>query len=198
MDLSQSVTTGSVVSVGCKVPRDYFITQGSGESDLIYHSGSYRLALRKAHIEHCNILIYSSYALPGTCKELAPGYISDIPHGCVLDCMISEVSGPKGTRLYAGISYKWLKYHGTEEIFGGLVVKDSIVAPSWASQRACTRELQLRLHASLLELYDTGYTQYHLVEGTEFIEYSVPDKAYGTSLVAMCFVTHDLPIIGVI
>ena len=50
--------------IGCRIPKDFFITKGVGESDITVHAGSYHLALRQAGIEMCNIMTYSSI-LPG-------------------------------------------------------------------------------------------------------------------------------------
>ena len=46
--------------VGNRIPKDFFVTTGTGESDLTIHAGSYHLALKNAGIEMCNIMTYSS------------------------------------------------------------------------------------------------------------------------------------------
>ena len=43
---------------GNRIPRDYFVTSGVGESDITVHAGSYHLALRAAGIEMANQLVY--------------------------------------------------------------------------------------------------------------------------------------------
>ena len=50
--------------VGQRVPRNFFVTTGKGESDITIHAGSYHMALKDADIEMCNIMQYSSI-LPG-------------------------------------------------------------------------------------------------------------------------------------
>ena len=47
------------VLIGCRIPKDYFITKGHGESDITIHAGSYHLALRDAGIEMCNLVYVS-------------------------------------------------------------------------------------------------------------------------------------------
>ncbi|MBN2212904.1 MAG: arginine decarboxylase, partial [Bacteroidales bacterium] len=42
--------------VGNRIPKDYFITKGTGESDIAIHAGSYHLALKAAGIEMANIM----------------------------------------------------------------------------------------------------------------------------------------------
>lgn len=49
------------------IPNTFFITKGSGESDLELHAGSYHMALYDAGISDFNIMTYSS-VLPATAK----------------------------------------------------------------------------------------------------------------------------------
>ena len=51
-------TKSDQVLVGCRIPKDYFVTKGHGESDITVHAGSYHLALKEAGIEMCNIMTY--------------------------------------------------------------------------------------------------------------------------------------------
>ena len=55
--------------VGNRIPKDYFITSGIGQSDIAVHAGSYHLALKDAGIEMANIMTYSSI-LPGMATEI--------------------------------------------------------------------------------------------------------------------------------
>ena len=43
------------VVIGNRIPKDYFITKGTGESNIAVHAGSYHLALKAAGIEMANI-----------------------------------------------------------------------------------------------------------------------------------------------
>ncbi|MFW6371856.1 MAG: pyruvoyl-dependent arginine decarboxylase, partial [Bacteroidota bacterium] len=56
--VNNSLQSGLVI--GNRIPKDYFITSGTGESDIAVHAGSYHLALKKAGIEMANIMTYSS------------------------------------------------------------------------------------------------------------------------------------------
>ena len=57
------------ILTGQRIPKDYFVTKGKGESDITVHAGSYHLALREAGIEMCNIMTYSSI-LPSIATEI--------------------------------------------------------------------------------------------------------------------------------
>ena len=50
----------SQIIAGNRIPKDFFITGGIGQSDITVHAGSYHLALREAGIEPYNIMVYSS------------------------------------------------------------------------------------------------------------------------------------------
>ena len=71
------------IVIGNRIPRDYFITKGVGESDITVHAGSYHLALKEAGIETANIMTYSSI-LPSIATEIERPIIN---HGEVMECV---------------------------------------------------------------------------------------------------------------
>ena len=74
------------ILIGCRVPKDFFITKGAGESDITIHAGSYHLALKDANIEMCNIMTYSSI-LPRIATEIdQPGKLL---HGSVMETIMA-------------------------------------------------------------------------------------------------------------
>ena len=64
-----------------RIPKDYFVAKGKGQSDITVHAGSFHLALKDAGIEAYNIMTYSSI-LPGIAQEIAKP--ETLPHGCVM------------------------------------------------------------------------------------------------------------------
>ena len=66
--LSQKKIINKII-IGNRIPKDYYITKGKGESDIAIHAGSFHHALKDAGIEMCNIISYSSI-LPGIAKEI--------------------------------------------------------------------------------------------------------------------------------
>ena len=79
-------------------PSAFFVTKGSGESDLELHAGSYHMALYDAGINDYNIMVYSSI-LPKTA------------HLVTMDEFVS-----------AGIVYAWMYAdENFDEKIGGLV-----------------------------------------------------------------------------
>jgi arginine decarboxylase len=170
------------IVLGCRIPKDYFTTQGTGESDITIHAGSYHLALKKAGIESYNIMTYSSI-MPGIAKEVK---ISKLSHGCVLESIMAVAHAEKGKRATAGIIYGWLYDKKTGKKYGGLVCEHN---GSYTLE-----EVEQKLKASLNELYYNGFSEdYDLKEIRVMKESFIPKKQYGTALVAICFTSYIFP-----
>jgi hypothetical protein len=80
--------------LGNRVPYEYFITSGSGQSNvgsegLPYETGSYDEALTKAGVENANIIEYTS-VIPTGAKQ-----ISKEKRQKEIEYMLSEYSGEK-------------------------------------------------------------------------------------------------------
>lgn len=175
------------IVLGCRIPKDYFTTQGTGESDITIHAGSYHLALKKAGIECYNIMTYSSI-MPGIAQEVTKpeGYV----HGSVLETImaVAHAENP-GERATAGIIYGWLYDKQTGEKYGGLVCEhNGDYSPE---------DIESKLRASIGELYENGFSeQYELKEIRVLKESITPKKHYGTALVAIGFTSYVFPRIG--
>ncbi len=170
--------------MGNRIPKDYFITTGTGESDIAIHAGSYHLALRKAGIEMSNIITYSSI-LPGIATEIEKP--SSIMHGEVMESIMADASGTKGERVSAGISFGWLTDRRSGQRYGGLVCEHNGNYPE--------EELVRKLHASIHELYYNGFEEDFTLEDIRTIKQTfVPRKTYGTALVALCFTSYFYPV----
>ena len=174
------------ILVGNRVPRDYFVTSGIGESDITVHAGSYHLALKSANIEMCNIMTYSSI-LPRIARKVERP--QQLEHGAVMETIMSVCNASKGEHATAGIIYGWLYDKKSHEKFGGLVCEHY--------GNYGLNELHARLEASLEELYANGFSErYQLKDIEKYTESFIPEKEYGTALVALCFVNYVVPIIG--
>ncbi len=173
--------------IGNRIPKDYFVTKGTGQSDLTVHAGSYHLALKAAGVEMCNIMTYSSI-LPGIANEIKRP--DRLVHGSVMESIFAVCTVDKGERATAGIIYGWLYDNKTHRKYGGLVCElygDHSV-----------QEIEHRLHASLEELYTNGYSDdFDLKDRRVITESFVPEKNFGTALVALCFVNYHYPILRV-
>ena len=91
--MDQKISNGKIL-IGCRVPKDYFVTKGHGESDITVHAGSYHLALKACDIEMCNIMTYSSI-LPKIANEIPRP--KTLLHGQVMETIMAV--DRKSTRL---------------------------------------------------------------------------------------------------
>jgi arginine decarboxylase len=166
-----------------RIPKDFFVTKGKGESDITVHAGSYHLALKDADIEMHNITRYSSI-LPGIARKIRKP--KNRVHGSVMEVIEAASTAQKGKRATAGIIYGWLYDKKTKQKYGGLVCEH------YGS--VSEEEIRRRLKASLNELYTNGYSKKFHLRGIEMnTESFVPKKKYGTALVALCFVNYVYP-----
>ena len=171
--------------IGNRIPKDYFVTTGTGESDITIHAGSYHLALKSAGIEMANIMTYSSI-LPGIANEISkPAHIT---HGAVVESIMAVANGNKGEVLNTGIIIGWLYDRITHEKFGGLVCEHS--------GNYSDRDIKKKLQDSLNELYVNGFNnQYELGDIRCITQSFTPSKIFGTALVALCFTSYVYPVL---
>ena len=185
-ELAQASGFQDNLLVGNRIPKDYFITSGSGESNITIHAGSYHLALRSAGIEMANIMTYSSI-LPKIANQIPKP--ASITHGAVVESIMAVANGKKGEFLNAGIIYGWLYDRYTQEKYGGLVCEHSGVYPD--------TEIELKLYDSLNELYINGFENNYELKDVQMIRKScIPEKEYGTALVAICFTSYIHPVLN--
>lgn len=170
--------------VGNRIPKDFFIALGSGESDNTVHAGSYHLALKQAGIEMCNIMTYSSI-LPKIAREIERPEV--LTHGSVMESILSVCHVTRGQYGIAGLIYGWLYHKKTKEKYGGLVCEVT---------GDCTKYMMdHKLNDCIEELYYNGYSkEYDLKERRILTQDITPNKTYGTCLVGLCFVNYEVPI----
>ncbi len=182
-DFIQSLKNWMIV--GNRIPKDYFITSGTGESDIAIHSGSYHIALKKAGIERANITTYSSM-LPAIANHINKP--DNLVIGSVMETIMAVANGRKGEKLSAGIIYGWLSEPNKSEIHCGLVCEHN--------GNYSENELEEILESSINELYSNGFEEkFELKDKKIIIESFVPIKQYGTALVALCFTNYVYPVI---
>lgn len=173
--------------VGNRVPRDFFVTTGCGESDITIHAGSYHLALRACGVEMANIMKYSSI-LPKSARRVQPPEPGSIVHGEVMECIEASASCTYGEVATAGIIFGWL-YSGKDEgdRYGGLVCE----------YNGSLSEEQARGHLKEMinELHTNGYEHLYLRDIEVHTASVTPEKMYGTALVMLCFQNYEIPLL---
>ena len=180
------INKNDAILFGNRIPKDYFLTSGTGESDITIHAGSFHHALKNAGIEMCNFLTYSSI-LPGIANEI--NKTNNLLHGSVMESIMAIANSSKGKLATAGITYGWLYDRDDGSKYGGLVCE--------YNGNKTEEEAVLQLEDSLHELYENGYSEKYELQNIKKVTISiVPEKKYGTALVALCFVNYVFPIIG--
>jgi arginine decarboxylase len=176
---------GESVVMGMRIPRDYFFTMGTGESDLSNYPSSYHLALKDANIEVCNIMTYSS---------IMPGIATEVPrpeklvHGSVMESIMAVSHCRKGEFCSAGIIIGWLYDKQDGSRYGGLVCE--------YHGSLSKEEAESDLNKFLYELYENGFSEdYELREKVLHYNEFSPQKEYGSVVVGICFVSHVIPIL---
>ena len=178
------VTQNSEILFGNRIPKDFFITSGIGESDITIHAGSYHLALKEAGIEMCNIITYSSI-LPKIATEIEKP--KELVHGSVMETISAVANSKNGERATAGIIFGMLHDRKTGEKYGGLVCEYNGNEEEEVSGAS--------LQSSLKELYNNGYSERFELKEIRLITRSfVPKKKFGTALIAICFTNYLVPV----
>jgi arginine decarboxylase len=179
----------SELLIGNRIPKDFFIATGTGESDIIDHAGSYHLALHKAGIEMCNIMTYSSILPKIATQTKKP---KNLVHGSVMETIMAVHNYDRekdklADTVTAGVIFGWLQERKTGKRYGGLVCEYH----GTDTEEVAKKQLGLMLQ----ELYTNGYEHFDLKGERIIIESFKPNKRYGTALVALCFTNYVVPIL---
>lgn len=171
--------------IGNAIPKDFFLTKGTGQSDIAIHSGSFQLAMSAAGIDMCNIINYTSSMLPQIANKIQkPDFIEP---GTVLQGVVTICNSRRGQRATAGIKYGWLHDRENDERVSGLLFSN------WGYYTI--GDIEEMLDESLREVYNSGYEErFYLSDVKTIIESFTPAKTNGTALVALCFVNYIRPV----
>lgn len=194
--------------LGNRIPYEYFITQGMGESDagskgLPYETGSYDAALFDAGIQNANVIEYTS-VMPTESKEIARDEgLKRLQWGEVLECIKAQANGKRGSKISAAVittsvtdpSGKYLggfacEYSGsgTKEEAGKSLL-ESIVGM-----------IQRRGYGDMKDpaLYKDNMTDkgYKVHPGKHFVYQDLHvTKEHGSVFTAICFVSYMFPVL---
>lgn len=171
--------------IGCRIPKDFFIAEGVGESNITIHAGSYHLALKDAGIEMCNIMTYSSI-LPSIAHEIKRP--SRLIHGSVMETIMATANSKKGQRATVGIIFGWLYDKKSGKKYGGLVCEYHGGIAEAAARKQLAQSIQ--------ELYTNGFSDDFDLRDIQTVSNSfIPKKKFGTAIVALCFTDYVIPVL---
>ena len=195
--------------LGNRIPYEYFLTKGKGESDagskgLPYETGSYDAALNDAGIENTNVIEYTS-VIPTEAIEISRGEgLKRLQWGEVLECIKAQANGKLGSRISAAVmTTTVIDPHG--KYIGGFACEysgtGSRTDTEYSLAQSISGMIERRGYGKIngsVKMYknnitNTGYT-IHPGKIFHFEELHVT-KEHGSVFVAICFVSHKYPII---
>jgi arginine decarboxylase len=196
-----------MIILGNRVPYEYFITTGKGESaagseGLPYETGSYDAALNDAGIQNTNVIEYTS-VMPTEAKEISKEEgLKRIQWGEVMECIKAQSNGKKGSKVSAAVMTTTItdpkgKYLGgfACEYSGSGTRKDAEVSLS----QSIAGMIKRRGYGSIkgeLQIYkdnktDTGF----IIHPGKIFVYEHMDvvEEHGTVFAVICFVSYKFP-----
>jgi arginine decarboxylase len=171
-----------------KIPNEYFLTVGSGESNLKSKSNettSFDAALVDAGIGNVNVITYSSM-IPPKAKEVPRGVNN---WGEVMDCIISRKDGTYKQKISVGIMIvdvinpQGLKLGGFAMEYTG---KDSYTVSKGKLTIILKDMVYRRNYGTLLESFKTDLG-YSIIPKNYIFKSMTIKKKYGTVIAAICF-----------
>ena len=198
-----------MIILGNRVPYEYFMTKGKGESDagsegLPYETGSYDAALFEAGIQNANVIEYTS-VMPTDSKQISKEEgLKRLQWGEVLECIKAQSNGKKGSKISAAVMTTSVidpkgKYLGGFAVeYSGSGTKEDAEA---SLAESVTGIIERRGYGKLkgggnLVMYKDNVTDndYKIHPGKIF-EYENLDvtKKHGSVFTAICFVSYKFP-----
>ncbi len=194
--------------LGNRVPYEYFLTQGIGESNagsegLPYETGSYDAALNVAGIQNTNVIEYTS-VMPIESKEISKEEgLKRIQWGEVIECIKAQSNGRKGTKVSAAVMTtsiidpkgKYLggfacEYSGS----GSRKEAEESLALSIAGMIKRRGYGNLKDDQAIMYMDNITDTGYKIHPGKIFIYDSLNVKLeHGSVFTAICFVSYKYP-----
>lgn len=193
---------------GNRIPYEYFLTKGSGESNagsagLPYETGSYDQALTNAGIQNANVIEYTS-VIPTGAKEIAKEEgLRRIQWGEVMECIKAQANGSKGSFISAAVMTTSV-YDPSGKYLGGFACEYSGSGDQKACEQSLTESIagiiERRGFGSIVgqcKMYQDNFTDkgYKFHPGKKFVYDSLHVKQHhGSVLAAICFVSYNYPL----
>ena len=205
---------------GNRVPYEYFLTSGAGESNagskgLPYETGSYDQALTNAGIENANVIEYTS-VIPTHAKEITKKEgLARIQWGEVMECIKAQANGSKGEFISAAVMTTSV-YDPSGKYLGGFACEYS----GSGDRKSCEKSLADSI-SGIIErrglgklkngtgtgagagagavMFRDNYTDkgYMFHPGEKFVYDSIKVKEHhGSVLAAICFVSYRYPVLS--
>ena len=195
------------IVLGNRVPYEYFLTKGKGESNagsegLPYETGSYDDALNDAGIQNSNVIEYTS-VIPVGAKEISKEEgLKRINWGEVLEVIKAQSNGKKGEHISAAVMTTTI-VDPTGKYLGGFACEYSgsgtrkeaedslIISIAGMIKRRGYGNIKGETKIYKDNITDTGYK---IHPGKVFIYDDIKvSEEHGSVFCAICFVSHRYP-----
>lgn len=177
---------------GVRVPKDYFISTGVGETDLgggidPWETGSYDLALEDAKIHNFNIIQYTSVMPKYAVRHKYEDIKDKLYHGAVLETIMANMNGKQGEVVTAGIATADIHLISDGSHLGGFVCEYEGNDPEEVAKQT--------LHDSIHGVLDRRYNRDEVKVSN--IEYHINSlkvtKKFATVIAFIGFVSYIFP-----
>jgi pyruvoyl-dependent arginine decarboxylase len=196
---------------GNRIPYEYFVTNGKGNSEagsegLKYETGSYDAALTDAGIQNCNIIEYSS-VIPTHAKKISKeDGLKRINWGEAMECIKAQANGDKGDFISTAVLTTDV-YDNNNKYLGGFALEYSGHGTKQEALDSLSTSLKELIErrgygkiSNSVEIFKNNYTSkgFKIHPGKIFIYDSLKvTKKRGTVFCALCWVSHRYPSPGV-
>lgn len=195
--------------LGNRVPYEFFITQGKGESNvgskgLPYETGSYDAALFDAGIQNTNVIEYTS-VMPTESKEITKEEgLKRLQWGEVIECIKAQANGKRGSRISAAVITTSVT-DPRGKYLGGFACEYSGSGTKEDTEQSLLQSIVgmierrgygVMKESGKMQLYKDNITEkgYKIHPGKIFIyEYLDVTKEHGSVFTAICFVSYKFP-----
>ena len=198
---STSSETASGKVFGNRIPMEYFVTSGQGDTDIgpgddPWETGAYDLALLDAKLANFNVIEYTS-VLPPEVKEVPLTEAEkSFHHGAVIETIMASANGVKGNILCTGVGRIQISRKSDEKHIGGFAAEyEKVYRDNDITIEEAKRVANEMLHTSLMGIVNRRYSssEYEFFSEQHTVNAFKVEKSYGTSLVALCWISHIYP-----
>ena len=193
--------------LGNRVPYEYFLTKGKGESNagsegLPYETGSYDAALNDAGIQNSNVIEYTSVIPVGAIEISREEGLKRINWGEVLEVIKAQSNGKRGEHISAAVMTTTI-IDPNGNYLGGFACEYSgsgsrkeaedslIISISGMIKRRGYGNIKGQAKMYKDNITDTGY-RIHPGKIFYYDDINVKEE-HGSDFTAICFVSHRYP-----
>jgi arginine decarboxylase len=193
--------------LGNRIPHEYFITKGKGESNagsagLPFETGSYDAALNNAGIENCNVIEYTS-VIPTEAKLISKeAGLKRLQWGEVLEVIKAQSNGRRGSKISAAVITTTIT-DPNGKYLGGFACEYS----GSGSRTEAEQSLALSIEGMIkrrgygnvvgqIKMYKDNKTdKNYIIHPGKIFEYDFLDvkEEHGSVFVALCFISYIYP-----